>query len=268
MSIIGKILGAVTGSTKATKKATKAAEYAASQNALVAREGRDAILTRIDPTVDAGNRAGALYDDLTGIGPSTGAGATAFQNYLNNFGFERELNDGSQAIRGNLASRRLLGSGKTLKALQNYGLGLRDQYQGNYLNVLGNRMASGINATGMAAGATSNYTGQIINNNNSRASAVGNAALAGAANNTNFLGSAIGAAAMLSDRRAKTDIKRIGKLDDGTGVYSYRYKGSDAPQVGVMAQEVEKKHPNAVTTGSDGFKRVNYLQLVREARGD
>jgi hypothetical protein len=270
---VGGILGTITGSKSATKKAVKAANYAADQNALVAREGRDAILGLVNPTVTAGNNAGALYDDLLGIpgAPSAtaapgipGGGESAFQNYLNNFGFTNELDRGSTAIRGNLASRRLLGSGATLKALQNYGLGLRDQYRGNYLNLIGNRMAAGVNAAGAAAGATSNYTGQVINSNNARASAIGNAALAGQASNMNFLGAGLSAAAMLSDRRAKTDIRRIGKLDDGTGIFSYRYKGDDKPQVGVIAQDAAKKHPEAVKQGPDGLLRVNYLALTQK----
>ena len=73
----------------------------------------------------------------------------------------------------------------------------------------------------------------------------------------------LGSSFLLSDERAKTDIKKIGKAKDGTGLYAYRYKGdqSGATHVGVMAQEVEKKRPDAVKTGADGFKRVNYGAL-------
>lgn len=67
---------------------------------------------------------------------------------------------------------------------------------------------------------------------------------------------------MLSDRRAKTDIRRVGKLDNGLPVYVFRYRGDDAPQIGLMAQEVELLHPDAVHEGSDGLLRVNYAQAV------
>ena len=63
---------------------------------------------------------------------------------------------------------------------------------------------------------------------------------------------------LLSDRRAKTDIKRVGMLDNGLPVYSYRYIGDITPQIGLMADEVEKVHPHAVVEGEDGFKRVRY----------
>lgn len=268
ISFIGDIIGGITGSTKASKTAAKAATDAAAMNTNLAREIYGQTVARIDPYSQSGLNAQARYNALIGL-PSAvpqGEAQQGFQNYLTNFGFQHDLDQGSQAIIGNQASRRLLGSGSTLKALQNYGLGLRNQFAGNYLNLLGNQQAAGLNAATSLSGAGSNYTGQVSANNNAAASAVGNAALSRAASNTNFLGSAITAAAMLSDRRAKTDVKRIGKLDSGVGIYSYRYKGSDAPQVGVMAQEVEKKRPDAMGPRTpEGFRTVNYLQLARAA---
>jgi len=65
----------------------------------------------------------------------------------------------------------------------------------------------------------------------------------------------------LSDRRAKTDIKHVGTVK-GQNVYEYRYKSGGPMQLGLMAQEVEKKVPDAVVTGSDGFKRVNYSKAL------
>lgn len=64
-------------------------------------------------------------------------------------------------------------------------------------------------------------------------------------------------AALLSDRRAKTDIKKVGKTDDGQNVYSYRYKSGGPIQIGLMAQEVEKEHPEAVID-MGGVKMVDY----------
>src|SRR5690606_7332530 len=46
-------------------------------------------------------------------------------------------------------------------------------------------------------------------------------------------GSALG---MFSDKRLKTDIKKVGELNNGLPLYSYRYKGDDEKHVGVMAQ--------------------------------
>jgi hypothetical protein len=68
-----------------------------------------------------------------------------------------------------------------------------------------------------------------------------------------------------SDERLKTDIIKIGSLDNGLNLYSYNYKdGYDLPegrQVGVMAQEVEAIMPEAVVEMDNGFKAVNYAML-------
>lgn len=67
--------------------------------------------------------------------------------------------------------------------------------------------------------------------------------------------------ASLSDRHAKTDIKRVGKLDNGLPVYLYRYKGGVKPQIGLMADEVKELHPNAVIN-IGGLGHVNYAEAV------
>lgn len=70
------------------------------------------------------------------------------------------------------------------------------------------------------------------------------------------LGTALGGW-MFSDERLKTDKTRVGETDDGIGVYTYRYKGSPMMNLGVMAQEVERKKPEAVRTVG-GYRQVNY----------
>lgn len=66
----------------------------------------------------------------------------------------------------------------------------------------------------------------------------------------------------LSDRRTKTDISRVGTLDNGLPVYVYRYKHGGPMQIGVMAQDVEKVNPSAVVE-IGGIKHVHYSEAVR-----
>jgi hypothetical protein len=73
-------------------------------------------------------------------------------------------------------------------------------------------------------------------------------------------GSWFPAAATVSDRRLKRDIKKIGDHPKGFGVYEYRYLWDDALHVGVMADEVEKVIPEAVTE-VNGYKAVYYGAL-------
>lgn len=77
----------------------------------------------------------------------------------------------------------------------------------------------------------------------------------------NFLGSAmqaLGMAAKFSDRRLKENIRAVGQLDNGLTVYCFNYKGSNVPQIGLIAQEVQEVKPEAVVEGDDGFLRVRY----------
>lgn len=67
----------------------------------------------------------------------------------------------------------------------------------------------------------------------------------------------LGALFSFSDRRLKTDIEKVGKTNAGLPIYTYKYKGDNKTQMGVMAQDVEKKTPKAVKE-IGGFKAVNY----------
>lgn len=69
----------------------------------------------------------------------------------------------------------------------------------------------------------------------------------------------------MSDRRLKTDIKKVGDLDSGIGLYTYRYKGDAVRRVGVMADEVEKVLPEAVVEAGLGFKAVDYKRVMEHA---
>jgi hypothetical protein len=65
-----------------------------------------------------------------------------------------------------------------------------------------------------------------------------------------------------SDARLKRDIVLVSRLDDGLGLYSYRYLWSDTIYVGVMAQEVALIRPDAIIRGGlDGYLRVDYSRL-------
>lgn len=72
-----------------------------------------------------------------------------------------------------------------------------------------------------------------------------------------LLGAGAGAAKLFSDERLKTDIKRVGTLDNGLPVYTFRYRGSSKIQMGVMAQDVEQVIPDAVEDFGS-YKIVDY----------
>ena len=69
------------------------------------------------------------------------------------------------------------------------------------------------------------------------------------------------ASATPSDIRLKRDVVEVDRLDNGVGLYRYRYQWSDQTYVGVMAQEVAQVVPDAVIQGGDGYLRVDYGRL-------
>jgi hypothetical protein len=73
-----------------------------------------------------------------------------------------------------------------------------------------------------------------------------------------------------SDIALKHDIVQLGYLANGLGYYRFSYLGSSKAYVGVLAQEVQRVMPQAVTRGSDGYLRVYYdkLGLTMRTYGD
>lgn len=64
-----------------------------------------------------------------------------------------------------------------------------------------------------------------------------------------------------SDARVKVGIKRVGTLDNGLPVYSYRYAWGGPVEIGLVAQDVEQFRPEAVSE-VDGVKAVDYLRAA------
>jgi hypothetical protein len=75
-----------------------------------------------------------------------------------------------------------------------------------------------------------------------------------------------GAGLLFSDADVKENIEKVGSLDDGQNVYTYNYKGSDTPQLGLIAQEVLDHVPEAVHDVG-GVLAVDYSMATRRARG-
>ena len=63
---------------------------------------------------------------------------------------------------------------------------------------------------------------------------------------------------VVSDRRLKTDIKRIATSPSGLPIYSFRYVSGGPTYVGVIAQDVLKVRPAAVRVGPSGYMTVDY----------
>lgn len=78
-------------------------------------------------------------------------------------------------------------------------------------------------------------------------------------------GAGLSALGLPSDRRLKTDIRLIGKSFDGQNIYTYRFKGSAKTELGLMAQEVRERIPEAVAEHPDGYLMVDYAKALEAA---
>lgn len=145
---------------------------------------------------------------------------------------------------------QLLGYGTQMDQYNNQLLGTDQQRAGSLFGLI-----PGLAPTQLDVQGTIN-TGASINQSN--------AANAQSQQNAMYqaIGQMAGGAMGMSDRRVKTDISRVGTLDNGLPVYVYRFKHGGPMQIGVMAQEVEQVKPHAVAE-IGGIKHVNYAEAVQ-----
>lgn len=117
---------------------------------------------------------------------------------------------------------------------------------------------TGVSPTDVVGPANTAYQGQLAGwnaQNQSRNATMGGLFGLGAA------GISAGLPILLSDRRAKRDIRKVGALDNGLPVYAFRYKSGGPEQIGLMAQDVEAVNPAAVVE-IGGVKHVDYGKAV------
>lgn len=175
------------------------------------------------------------------FGRSFGEGQRQFDQ---NFGFQGQRADMSDLM-------ALLGYGQQTTAANNAALTADQQRAGALFGLIPGLAPTQLDVMGPA---NSLMNQQNINNQ-------------AAASSQNGMMGAIGqlgaAGIMLSDRRLKTDIQRVGTLDNGLPVYVYRYKAGGPAMLGLMADEVEGVRPDAVATLPDGMQAVNYTEAVK-----
>lgn len=169
--------------------------------------------------------------DVTGLGRGLpGASTAAYQGALN---------------AGNSAGANFTQPGQQYIANQAQGVGTIQQGQATQMQGLGNILNAQTNA--YINGGQSSGIGAAIG---------GLAGIAGAV------------APLISDRRLKENIKRVGQ-DEATGLdlYEFNYIADPGRRfVGVMADEVEVRFPEAILVNAEGFKMVRYGLLGLEMR--
>ncbi len=235
-----------------------------------------------------------------GVGQQFDSARTAAQQQLESFGIDpsstryaaldlgsRNQQAAATAAAGNQASENVDATGRALRSdAINVGRGMPGQVAQSY----GTALQAGNSAVGAQLGATASAA-----NNQGTApqwQGLGNQAVGQWGNtltqgynaqlgqfkanqdSSSGWGSALGLiggiaakALPFSDERVKENIEPVGKTFDGQTVYRYNYKGDPAPQIGLIAQEVEQRHPDAVGEDEHGLKHVNYDRAIKAATG-
>ena len=111
--------------------------------------------------------------------------------------------------------------------------------------------------------AAPDYMGAVNNNYNAKMQQYNQAQANRSAGLGSIFGAAgsIGSAMILSDKRFKENIVRVGTLANGLATYAYNYIGDKAKQFGVMAQEALDIVPDAVGTLPNGVMYVDYRKV-------
>lgn len=126
-----------------------------------------------------GNAANSQIAALLGIGGNSAGAKNSFNNYLNSTGYQFQKQQGDTAVNGTAASKGILNSGATAKALTSYNSGLASNYFNSYLSQLGGVAGQGLEASGQIgqAGTTGggNAAGYTQNIGNAWANGVNNA---------------------------------------------------------------------------------------------
>ena len=222
---------------------------------------RDALLTRMQPQIDRARAA--LETRLANQG--IGAGSAAWQTEMDQF--QRGLTDMRLAAdiqAGNVAGQEYGRMRTARNDLINEAYLPRTQEQNALAALLSGAQVQGpqfvntpqtqVGQTDVMGPVSMQYQGQLADWN-----ARNQAAQATQGGLFGLLGTGAQAAATFwSDRRLKTDIRKIGKRGPYNW-YSYRYIWGERAE-GVMADEVEKINPAAVSE-IHGFKAVNYGAL-------
>lgn len=140
-SLIGGIvggIGSIIGGNQAASAENEAAKTAMTGfNYLTNNKLNQATQANSQANIPGENAAAAAQAGTVGaesqLLTSNGVNSPAYQNYLNSTGYNFQLQQGSDAITGNAASKGLLNSGATAKALTSYGQNLGATTFNNYL---------------------------------------------------------------------------------------------------------------------------------------
>lgn len=171
------VVGGSVIQSNAAKKAAKGQQRAADQNIALQKEIYGKNEANLTPFIKSGTLANDAIADFLGLNGDVGQ-SQAFENYANSTGAEYTMRRGTDAITGSAATRGMLNSGATLKAVNQFARDDSQRYVNSYLSQLSGLSAQGGSAANSLAGVSQNFANNVNNQTSNAADAQGNAALA------------------------------------------------------------------------------------------
>lgn len=212
-----------------------------------------------------------LRGDIAPLRESLSTSLPLLQNFITNPGSIMEdpmlkgaVDKASQDTLAAQAAVGRVGAGDTRSALFSSIFPMIQNFRNQRFNELFNFTNLGANATTMGGQQGANLLTQI---GNSQAAGLMGAANAQQQGIGNLLGIGALASGILSDRRFKKNIKKIGKIDK-INIYEFQYdiEEDHEKQIGFMAQEIAEHYPKA-SIEHDGILFIDYEQLNDELGG-
>lgn len=246
--------------------------YSSAQNNAVT-QGNAAAQQLFGQSLQQGQFANSAAAQMYGQNQGQAAfnNSTANQDYTQNLGAAQFANTAQQQSFGqqSQAAQLALNNAQLGNTARNQGLQERAYVQNQPINQFTGLLGlgqvgqpQGISYTPSQVASTDVIGAQALSTGVQQANAnAKNQANAGLMSGLFSLGSA----AMMSDRRLKTDVKLLRRRKDGLGIYEFRYVWGGPKRVGVMAQEVKKVRPDLVVKRPDGYLAVHYYDLDLEA---
>lgn len=186
---VGAVGSAAIGANAASN-AADAAKNAAKKNNALQKEIYDRNSANLTPFMQSGGRANDAITNFLGLNGQQGQDA-AFQSYAKSTGADYTQRRGVDAITSSAATRGMLNSGSTLKAVNQFARDDSQRYVGSYLDRLFGLSGQGMGAASALAGVGQNYAGAVGANNNAAADVTGNAALSQANIFNNLIGQGV-----------------------------------------------------------------------------
>lgn len=186
---------------------------------------------------------GYAQEGLGGVSRFLSGDGSGWEAFKRMTGFDSRAERGSRGVTNNAAAGGLLRSGSSAMGLERYSNDLENESIGQYLQSL-----LGLSQGGQQSANILTDAGKFSRSRSSQYDG--------------SLGKTLGK--MLSDPRLKTDVVKLGEMEDGLGIYEWTYiwENEDERNVGVMADEVAELRPWALGPEVDGFMTVDYGALI------